>query len=174
MFEDTAGSKEEEEVLGLCSPTWELEGEDMQDNQVSDWEDIEAGDTDPLILKQEDEKYETQGEAQEQEAPSEDKSPGEKKGRRLSEGTAQEGAELPGRRAGERRRHRRKKTSESGVEQLDGDIEGVEEGPTPKPTGRKREIQKEVQEKRDLSSQSSETPRGQKKNEGMGSLRSRK
>ena len=55
-FKDTAGSQEEEEVLGLCSPTWELEGEDMQDNQVSDWEDIEAGDADPLILKEEDEK----------------------------------------------------------------------------------------------------------------------
>ena len=65
-FEDTAGSQEEEEVLGIYSPTWELEGEDGQDNQISDWEDIEAGDEDPLIIINEDEKYEIQGEVQEE------------------------------------------------------------------------------------------------------------
>ena len=49
-FKDTAGRQEEEEVLGFYSSTWELEGEDRQDNQLSDWEDIEAGDKDPLII----------------------------------------------------------------------------------------------------------------------------
>ena len=49
-FQDTAGSQEEEEVLGIYSPTWELEDKDRQDNQISDWEDIEAGDKDPLII----------------------------------------------------------------------------------------------------------------------------
>ena len=49
-FKATAGSQEEEEVLGFYSSTWELEGEDRQDNQISDWEDIEAGDKDPLII----------------------------------------------------------------------------------------------------------------------------
>ena len=121
-FEDTAGSQEEEEVLGLYSPTWELEGEDMQDNQVSDWEDIEAGDADPLILKEENEKYETQGEAQEEEAPYEDEVPGEKKESRLLEGTSREGLELPGRRVREGRSHMREKISESEVEQSDGGI----------------------------------------------------
>ena len=65
-FGPTTGSQEEEEVLGLYSPKWEPGGEDMQETQVSDREDTEAGDADPLIIKEEDEKYETQGEAQEE------------------------------------------------------------------------------------------------------------
>ena len=106
----------------------------MQETQANDREDTEAGDADPLIIKEEDEKYETQGEAQEEEAPSEDEVPGERKGRRLSGGTAQEGSELPGRRAGKGRSHRRERTSESEAENSAGGIEDAIEGSTPRPT----------------------------------------
>ena len=48
----------------------------MQEIQVSHQEDTEAGDADPLIIKEGDEKYETQGEAQEEETPLKTKCPG--------------------------------------------------------------------------------------------------
>ena len=76
-----------------------------------------------MIIKEEDEKYETQVEAQEEEAPSEGEVPGEIKGRRFAGGTVQEGLELPGRRAEKGRSHRREKTSESEVEHSAGGVE---------------------------------------------------
>ena len=114
-----------------------------------------------MIIINKEEIYDTQGEVHEEEAPYEEEAPGEKKGSRISEGTGQEKIESPGRRERERRSCKREENSEGEEKQPDWGIEEGKEGPTPKPEGRKRERQRKVQEKRESSSESSETPRGQ-------------
>ena len=66
--------------MGIHSPTWELEGKKKQENQISDWEDIEAGDKDPLIIISEEEIYDTQGRCTNKNPHTRRKSPRRKRG----------------------------------------------------------------------------------------------
>ena len=156
--------------MGLHSPKREPDEEDLQEIQVSDQEDTESGGADPLTLKDDNDKYETRGEAQEEEAPSGNEPPGTGKGRRPSRGTSQEGSELPGRRAGKGRSHQRERISESKEELLAGGVEDALEGSIPRPTGRlTRKVERPgaLPGERDSSLERSDLPRGQEET-GLG------
>ena len=81
--------------MGLHYPKRGPDGEDLQEIQASDQEDREAGCADPLTIKDDDEKYKTGGEAQEEEDSSGNEPTGKGKGRRPSGGTSPEGVEHP-------------------------------------------------------------------------------